>query len=108
MNGEESGLPRAGSLSPEEIANLLAPRPARAIVRYSINGETSNVTGNEAAKVLKDAGFDRIGTASWEGDIPDQGAVVDALQKLVTILRDPPGGGRLDHLWIYLDHPEET
>jgi hypothetical protein len=96
-------------LSPEEITALIAEQrvPARAIVRYSINDEKSNVTGNQASQILEDAGFAKIGTASFEADVPDQEALVDALSRLLVILRNPPGGGRLDHLWIYLDHPEE-
>lgn len=79
---------------------------ARAIVRYSINGEQTNVTGNAARKHLEAGGFDRLGTASFEADGANQGALVLALRQLLEILEDPPGGGWLDHLWIYLDDPQ--
>ncbi len=41
---------------------------ARAIVRYSINGEGDNYTGNQARGALNAVGFDKIGTAAYEAD----------------------------------------
>jgi hypothetical protein len=81
---------------------------ARAIVRYSINGETSNVTGNAARMLLQNQAFDRLGTASFEADGPPQHDLLDTLRNLLVILENPPGGGSLDHLWIYLDEPDDS
>jgi hypothetical protein len=77
---------------------------ARAIIRYSLDGDASNQTGNEARSILEGAGFDRIGTASFEGDC-DQAAMLATLEQLIDVLRRAPGGGTLDHLWVYVDVP---
>jgi len=79
---------------------------ARAIVRYSINGEQTNATGNAVRKLLQDAGFDRVGTASFEAFGPPQPILVAALRDALDILENPLGGGELDHLWLYVDDPE--
>lgn len=42
----------------------------RAIIRYSINGERSNATGNEVTRALEDRGFQKTGTASFEAEGP--------------------------------------
>jgi hypothetical protein len=75
---------------------------ARATVRYSFDGETTNVSGTRARTQLEGNGFSRLGTASLEayGDVPD---LVAALRELLDVLENPPGGGTLDHAWIYLD-----
>ncbi len=79
---------------------------ARAIVRYSINGESSNITGNAARGALwEHGGFERSGTASFDADGPQED-LVTALRALLEVLDEMPGGGTLDHLWIYLDEPE--
>ena len=75
----------------------------RAIIRFSMDNDRSHVTGNLVRKELTDAGFEKIGTASFEADDLPQDQIFDALNKAVKILRDAPGGGTLDHLWIYVD-----
>ena len=79
---------------------------ARAIVRFSINGEQSNVTGNQIRTLLENNGFDRVGTASYDADEMGTDQIVAALGELLQVLENPPGGGHLDHLWIYVDTPE--
>lgn len=80
---------------------------ARAIVRYSISGEPSNVTGNAARERLTTGGFQRIGTASMEADgVPEHDLIV-TLQELLATFLEMPGRGHLDHLWIYLDAPDD-
>jgi len=79
---------------------------ARAIIRFSIDGETTNVTGNQIRTLLQDNGFDKIGTASYDADGMAAVQIVAVLRELLPILEAPPGGGQLDHLWIYLDQPE--
>lgn len=81
---------------------------ARSIVRYSIDGEKTNATGNEARKILESAGFEKIGTASFEALDVDQAILLAALAQLTNLFANPPGGGRVDHLWVYLDEPEPS
>lgn len=69
-----------------------------------MNDEGSNTTGNAARARLEDAGFERQGrTAALESDDLDVPTIMDALRDLLDILESPPGGGTLDHLWIYVD-----
>lgn len=76
---------------------------ARGIVRWSIGGENNNATGLRIRKVLEDAGFDRMGTGTWEADGPPTADVIDAIQDALDLMKHPPGGGQLDHVWIYVD-----
>lgn len=78
---------------------------ARAICRCSLNADTSNVTGNEVRSQLEEAGFDRLGTASTECDDALEADLFNALRDLLDVLGRRPGGGKLDHLWVYLDDP---
>jgi hypothetical protein len=79
---------------------------ARAIVRYSINGEGSNDTGNRAREGLEASGFEKIGTATFEADGAETRELIAALRALLAVLERPPGGGSLDHLWVYVDNAE--
>ncbi len=81
------------------------PSVARAIVRFSLDGDYGSRATNKARKVLEDAGFDKIGTASYEVDGPSQEDIIAALDATLQILRSLPGGATLDHLWVYLDEP---
>lgn len=78
---------------------------ARAIIRYSINGEASNATGNQVRGRLGEADFEWVGTASFEAEGPDVDELLDALGDVLRTLKSPPGGGTVDHVWIYLDSP---
>jgi hypothetical protein len=78
---------------------------ARAIVRYSISNEKSNVTGNAARDAL--AGFGKPGTALYECE-DSPAALMAALRGLLEVLEDPPGGGEVDHLWIYFDQTGDS
>lgn len=75
------------------------------IVRYSLDGETANKTGNEIRANLEAAGFSKIGTASFDAEDISHADARDALRGLLDTLESPPGGGALDHLWVYFDHP---
>ncbi len=79
---------------------------ARAIIRWSVNGERSNQTGNEVVGRLQQAGFERVGTASYEVDGAPMRHLVAALRDALDVLERPIGGGRLDHLWVYVDNPD--
>lgn len=81
----------------------------RAILRWSINGESSNRTGVAINNVLRDADVDLtvIGTAAREIYHSDLLVVLNVLHQIMEVVGQPPGRGRLDHLWIYLDHTNE-
>jgi hypothetical protein len=79
---------------------------ARAIVRFSLNGDYGSKARNQAVALLADAGFERVGTGSHEAYGAPQDVLVDVLQELLALLHDPPGRGQLDHLWVYLEAEE--
>lgn len=76
---------------------------ARAIINYSFESEGSNVSGNAVRKVLEDADFEKLSTASYQTEGRTEDELVDALESVLEIIRQPPGGGSIDHLWVYLD-----
>jgi hypothetical protein len=78
---------------------------ARAIVRYSFNGPTATSSPKRTLirNFLRDSGFVRVGTASWEITEEPLPALMEKLQSVMTELKDLPEGGKLDHLWIYID-----
>lgn len=82
---------------------------ARAIVRYSLNGDNANgnVNGNDVRRILQDGQFDKIGTASLEADGPRVNELLEVLERTMQRLRQLPDNTRLDHLWIYVDEAEE-
>jgi hypothetical protein len=76
---------------------------ARAIVRFSIDGEAGNETANRARAALElDSAFHRIGTGSYESH-SSASQLLHRIEHLLQVLREMPGGGDLDHLWVYLD-----
>lgn len=76
---------------------------ARAIIRWSISGERTNTTGNAIRGCLEDGGFTRVGTGVWETDRQRTRDVLETLQDALEIMKSPPGRGRLDHVWVYVD-----
>lgn len=76
---------------------------ARAIIRWSINEDTSNVTGNAVTEILKSANADKLGTALYEVSGASKDDLFDTLERVLAVLRTPPGGGPVDHLWVYAD-----
>lgn len=81
-------------------------RMARGIIRYSIDGEPANATGNQVRKKLEDGGWAKIGTAAFDAIDIDPADLVATLGEVLELLKAPPGGGVLDHLWIYIDSPD--
>ncbi|MFL6239297.1 MAG: hypothetical protein ACJ735_07415 [Actinomycetes bacterium] len=75
---------------------------ARAIVRWSVNGEKSNQTGNEVTELLSVFGT-KLGTGAWEVDGLELRPLFELLRRVMDKLANPPGGGSLDHVWIYAD-----
>jgi hypothetical protein len=73
---------------------------ARAIVRYSFGSEDVPVRNTVRAE-LESAGFQRIGTGSFEG----KGLRNDLIGALTRALAAADEADTLDHVWIYLDEP---
>lgn len=76
-------------------------------MRFSLDGDTG-FTNNHVARCLRAAGFEKTGTSTFECEHDDQPGVLEALSDMLAILREPPGGGTVDHVWVYLDearHP---
>lgn len=78
----------------------------RAIVRFSLDGDRSNLTGNAIRKDLEWLGADRIGTGAYELETPDLQGLIAAMQDTLEALKHPAGGGQVDHFWLYLDHTD--
>jgi hypothetical protein len=79
---------------------------ARAIIRCSLNDDTGSVVRNVIVEKLEEASFTRIGTFAYEVRGADTADVLRKLSRVMALLANPPGSGRLDHLWIYLDQPD--
>jgi hypothetical protein len=78
---------------------------ARAIVRYSLQNDTGSAIRNTIVPILQQAGFQDIGTGSWEASGVPQNQLVDAVRQVLSIIPNPPGPGTLDHVWVVLDDP---
>jgi hypothetical protein len=84
---------------------------ARAVVRFSLNyGEANKKAGTKATasarKILTGAGFEKIGTSSYEADGQSHTSLTIALGRLLLDFDQLPRGVKLDHLWVYLDAPK--
>lgn len=79
----------------------------RATIRYSIDGESSSRTNRAVKKQLQDDGFLPAGTATHELETPSLGAAIGALKGALDTIVDAPGGGALDHVWIYISQVVE-
>lgn len=79
---------------------------ARAIVRYSFDGGAKGAR-TKVRNALRSAGFEEVGTASFEVRDAPCADVVEALHEILDIVKEPPAGVRIDHLWIYLDEPDD-
>ncbi len=75
---------------------------ARAIVRFSIQSGQVRLR-NQVRNALEAAGFTRIGTSSFESPDAPLGELTPALTALLGQLST----SRLDHLWIYVDKPDD-
>jgi len=83
----------------------------RTIVRYSVNGELDNRLGNALRKILEEAGFQRIGTASWEHRniaIKDFASSMNDFWQTAGNPQAAVGAApavSVDHVWVYTDAP---
>ncbi|MGP8241342.1 MAG: hypothetical protein ACLQQB_06215 [Solirubrobacteraceae bacterium] len=78
---------------------------ARAIVRYSIDGSSETANRARAALELEPSKFHKVGTGAYEATGPID-ELIPKLRHLLEVLERLPGGGTVDHLWIYLDESQ--
>jgi len=83
---------------------------ARAIVRFSMNGDTTSAVRNAAVERLRNAGFANTATGTWEVQGAALVPVATAVQEALEILQNPAvhvpnavPGAALDHIWVYID-----
>lgn len=76
---------------------------ARAIIRSSINGPSPNNVQHQLRSVLESVGFEKIGTAAYEGHFQSGQEALAALEAGINFLYNLPAGYELDHLWTYVD-----
>jgi len=77
---------------------------ARAIFRHSLQqGYAQQRT--QVRNLLEAAGFERIGTSSYEADEIPRAAVIQTLRQVFDVLDALPDGV-VDHVWIYFDQPD--
>lgn len=80
---------------------------ARAIVRFSFDGDYRNATRNRILLLLKAKGLVSPGTGSWEArDVPLTD-ITNALRDVLDVLDSPSNNARLGHVWIYVDQTDE-
>jgi hypothetical protein len=84
---------------------------ARAIVRLSTNNDKGQrALRSQVRDLLTDAGFKSRGTAVWEADDKPIGELLKAVERATKILQREPSQfreGTLDHLWVYVDNPDQ-
>jgi len=85
------------------------PCMARGIVRFSLDNDAAASGQNTTAarKLLESEGFVKIGTSSYESKDMPMNDVLGAIAKLCAQLHRLPHGVTVDHLWVYLDEPED-
>lgn len=82
-------------------------RMARAIFRSSVNGPSPNNIQLQLRKELEAVGFIRIGTGCYEGEFDTDEEALEATMVGIDFLARLPAGFRVDHMWVYLDTPDE-
>lgn len=79
---------------------------ARVIIRTAMHEGKPGKTQQAIRKHLRDdCGYETAGRATVEGD-GNVAEIMQQLRTLLEILEASPGGGVLDHLWIYVDTPD--
>jgi hypothetical protein len=76
---------------------------ARAIVRFSLDQDQGSKLRNKIADVLLAAEFQRLSTGTYEAYEKPIESLIDALHETLTLMKTPPEGCSVDHVWIYLD-----
>ena len=76
----------------------------RAIIRFSVDNETTGALNNKLNKVLTDAGFAKAqNTATYERNGLQALGLGQILQDFWNTTHSHTAGGRLDHFWMYSD-----
>lgn len=81
----------------------------RAILRFSLDGDTGSAYRNPIAQRLKDLGFDNIGTGSWNCDhldAADLESFANIVHDIMAVGTKTDGKTQLDHVWSYVDIPK--
>lgn len=79
---------------------------ARVIIRTAMHEGVPGQTQSRIRKHLREeCGYETAGRATVEGSGTVE-EIADQLKQLIDIIANPPGGGTLDHLWIYVDTPD--
>jgi hypothetical protein len=78
---------------------------ARAIIRYSLEGDSAGTkrTRNSIRERLAGAGFEHLGTGSWEFRGAELGALIAQLRGVLEEVENLPPDSDLDHIWLYID-----
>jgi hypothetical protein len=79
---------------------------ARAVIRYGGGSdEDSKRLRGQIRDALADAGFDKVGTSSWNVERVPLGSICDALQRVATIIGSKSDS--LEQLWVMVDRADE-
>jgi hypothetical protein len=75
---------------------------ARAIVRFSLDGDYGSATTNRVRAELQARGVMNIGTSVYKG-FAELDTITDAIRAELDVLDQPSGSASLDHLLVYVD-----
>ena len=81
----------------------------RAIVRFSVDGESDGQLRNRLTAILKDAGFvfnSRV-TATYEHASIKEYELAAMMQQFWYQAMNPPNAAHVDHVWMYADNPPD-
>lgn len=82
---------------------------ARAIVRCSFDDDYGSAARNAVAiDIFEREGWRKIGTLSYDTEHASVDAILAVVGKIITRLRNLPGQGTLDHVWIYVDDSDSA
>lgn len=79
----------------------------RAIIRYSVDGESDGKLSNLLRKILESHGFalNPNVTATYENPSIGSPALAKAMQAFWQQAMNPPNAAHVDHVWMYSDNP---
>ena len=105
MTRNPPGVSRVGAIR-------FPPEMARGIVRYSLDRDGGNVSGNKARAALEvDGTFSRIGTGALEADGPSFPQIAARLRHFLEEMEAAHASDRaitVDHVWIYVDNATQS
>src|SRR6478752_2285806 len=87
--------------------------PWRVIARIGFTSDDRSVMRNSVTDHLKEAGFERSKTGTWETASMDESEAAEVLVQVLRTCSDPSGisglapGAHLKHLWLYIDQLDD-